>query len=182
MENRKHKRGDCPPICANAHQFVQTVSKGHGRVEQRRCFLVENVADGLDVDQEWAGLASVACIQAERRETATGKVSVQTRYFLSSLSGPNAARSLLRAVRLHWGIENQLHWVLDMVFAEDKQRTRSTTGNAAQNLALLSKVALNLIRQDKTPDLGGVKGKRQVAGWDVRYLETLLTGKPYEPT
>jgi hypothetical protein len=89
---------------------------------------------------------------------------------------------VLRTVRLHWGIENQLHWVLDVVFAEDKQRTRSKMGNAATNLALLSKVALNLIRQNKTPNLGGVKGKRQVAGWDVRFLETLLTGKPYEPT
>lgn len=166
---------------AVAHQFVQTVSKGHGRVETRRCWLVEAVADWLDTENEWTGLRSIACVQAERRDTATGKVSQQTRYFLTSVSGAGTARSVLRAVRLHWGIENRLHWVLDVVFDEDRQRTRSDTGNAAQNLALLSKIALNVIRQDTTPDLGGVKGRRQVAGWDVRYLETLLTGKPYKP-
>jgi predicted transposase YbfD/YdcC len=166
---------------AVAHQFAQTAGKGHGRVEARRCWLVEGAADWLDTDREWAGLRSVACVQAERRDTATGKVSRQTRYFLTSVSGAGAARAVLRAVRLHWGIENRLHWVLDVVFDEDRRRTRSGTGDAARNLALLSKMALNLIRQDETPDLGGVKGKRQVAGWDTRFLETLLTGKTYKP-
>ena len=84
-------------------------------------------------------------------------------------------------MRLHWGIENRLHWTLDVVFGEDKRQTRSGSGNGAQNLALLSKMALNLLRQEKASDAGGVKAKRQLAGWDVRYLETVLTGKPYDP-
>jgi predicted transposase YbfD/YdcC len=166
---------------AVAHQFCQTVGKGHGRVEVRRCWLAEGAGEWLDTDREWARLNSVAVVECERRHPTSGKTSKEVRYFITSLSGPDAARRVLRASRRHWGIENRLHWVLDAVFAEDKQRTRSTTGHAAENLALLSKIALNVLRRDRTPGLGGVKAKRQIAGWDVRFLETLLTGNPYEP-
>jgi predicted transposase YbfD/YdcC len=171
--------GDKEPI---AHQFARSVGKGHGRIEVRRCWVMPaHQVPGLpQPEQSWPGLRTVAALEYERRHPRTGETTRHTRYFLTSLEGPGVARSVLRAVRLHWGIENRLHWVLDVVFEEDKRRTRSTTGYAAQNLALLNKIALNLFRQDQTPNLGGIKAKRQVAGWDIRFLETLLTGKPYE--
>lgn len=164
-----------------SHQFYQTVGKGHGRMEVRKCWLVEDAHEWLDTDKAWAGLRSAAAVECVRRETATGRETTQTRYFLTSLCGPTAAVNVLRAVRLHWGVENRLHWVLDVVFGEDRRQTRSGSGNGAQNSALLSKIALNLLRQEKAVGAGGVKAKRQLAGWDVRYMETVLTGKPYNP-
>lgn len=165
------------------HQAAVTRGKGHGRIEERRCFLVaaDQIPGWPQPHKEWMGLKSVAAVISERKETLTGKVSTQVRFYLTSLSGEDAAKQVLRAVRQHWGIENRLHWVLDVVFQEDKARTRSTTGHAAQNLALLNKIALNVIRHDKTQGVGGgIKAKRQVAGWRSDFLETLLTGKPYE--
>ena len=161
-----------------AHQFCQTVGKGHGRIETRKCWLVEN-AQWLDTEGQWKGLQSIVAIEGERRNSRTGEtMSVQTRYFLTSLTGENAAREALRAVRTHWGIENRLHWCLDMVFREDQSRTR--VGHAPQNLALLRKVAMNVLRREKTQKIG-LQAKRELAGWEPDYLETLLTGKPYQP-
>jgi predicted transposase YbfD/YdcC len=100
---------------------------------------------------------------------ATGQTSDDVRYFISSL--PAKVKRLAGAVRQHWGIENGLHWVLDVAFNEDRMRQRDRTG--IENLALLNRLAVSVLRQDKTVK-GGVKCKRKAAGWDDNYLLHLL--------
>jgi len=153
-----------------ACSFHQSQSYDHGRQEVRRCFVTEQLhwLDETDAPASWTGLRSVA--KVESRRTAAGKTSTECRYFLSSL--PADAKRVLFAVREHWGIENSLHWVLDMAFAEDASRIRKD--NAPQNLATLRHLALNLLRQEKT-DKNGVKNRRLRAGWDNDYLIKVIT-------
>ena len=105
----------------------------------------------------------------ESERTVDGKTTQETRYYISSL--PNDAESFARAVRSHWGVENNLHWVLDVVFKEDESRTRM--GHAQENLAVVRRIALNLLKQEKTKK-GSLKGRRKCAGWDNNYLLTVL--------
>jgi len=153
-----------------AHDAAETVEKGHGRIETRRCWAVSDpdFLAYLDPVGRWPGLRSVVLVEAERRVgTATSR---EARYYLSSLPG-DAAR-LNAVVRAHWAIENQLHWVLDIAFREDESRVR--TGYAAQNLAVLRRLALNLLRRERTAAVG-IKAKRLKAGWDARYLLQILS-------
>ena len=107
-------------------------------------------------------------VRPERREGE--EVTVETRYYISSL-GPDARR-LLGAARSHWGIENSLHWVLDVSLREDESRVR--VGNAPENLATMRHAALNLLRQDRQPGIS-IKAKRKLAAWDNTYLISLLS-------
>jgi predicted transposase YbfD/YdcC len=118
---------------------------------------------------EWDQLSSLVRIQAERYHKATGKTERETRYYISSLK-PNAKR-LNAAIRQHWGIENKLHWILDVAFGEDLSRKRA--GHAAENFSLLNRIALSLLKQDKTSKIG-IHGKRLQAAWDHDYLLHLL--------
>jgi predicted transposase YbfD/YdcC len=118
-------------------------------------------------EARWPGLRSIAVIEAER--TIGQTTSREARYFISSLAGD--AAQVAGAARSHWGIENSLHWVLDIAFREDDCRVRH--GDGAQNFAVLRQVALNLLRQERTTKLG-VKGKRLKAGWDDQYLLRVL--------
>lgn len=144
------------------------VEKGHGRSETRETFVApatkEMVASGA-----WLGLASIVMVIRHCVDHATGKTSDEVRYFLSSL--PAKVKRLARAVRQHWGIENGLHWVLDVAFNEDRMRQRDRNG--IENLALLNRLAVSVLRQDKTIK-AGVKCKRKAAGWDDNYLLQLL--------
>jgi predicted transposase YbfD/YdcC len=146
-----------------------TIGKGHGRLEIRRCWATDDPAilAWLDPDQTWPGLRSLACVEGERR-TAEG-VTRDRRQFLSSL--PADPGAIAAAVRGHWGIENKLHWVLDVAFREDDCRVRR--GFAAENLAVLRHLALNLLRREPTARLG-VKAKRLKAGWDESDLLAVL--------
>ena len=148
----------------------QQVDCGHGRVETRRCWVVAGLSL-LDNASAWPSLRAVVRIQAERFHKATGKTERETRYYITSLAA-NATR-INAAIRQHWGIENKLHWVLDVAFGEDLSRKRA--GNAAQNFSTLNRFALNLLRRDKSSPLG-VHGKRLAAAWDHDYLLTLLAG------
>ncbi len=123
--------------------------------------------DWLDEAEAWSSLRSVLMVEAERQ--IGEQTSRETRYFLSSLAGD--AEQGLAAVRGHWGIENRLHWVLDVAFREDECRVR--TGHAAENLAVLRHIALNLLRHERTAK-GGVKAKRLKCGWDQAYLLKVL--------
>lgn len=148
----------------------QTVEKDHGRLERRWCRVEADpaVLAWLDPDGTWPELRSIAAVTGERR--IGEQVTRETRYYLSSLPG-DAAR-IGQAVRAHWGIENGLHWVLDVAFREDESRVR--TGHAAENFALLRKLALMPLRRETTAKVG-VKAKRLMCGWDHEYLRKVLT-------
>src|SRR3954447_5023860 len=144
------------------------VEEGHGRSETRETF-VAPAAKGMAASGAWLGLATVVLVIRRCVDHATGKSRDEVRYFLSSL--PAKVRRLAGAVRQHWGIENGLHWVLDVAFHEDRMRQRDRNG--IENLALLNRLAVSLLRQDQTVK-AGVKCKRKAAGWDDDYLLHLL--------
>ena len=151
-----------------ADTVAEQIDCVHGRVEQRRCAVTGDLSL-LDKPSQWAGLRSLVRVETERFHKATGKTEHETRYYITSL-GPDAAR-LNQLVRQHWGIENKLHWVLDVAFGEDLSRKRAD--HAAQNFSVLNRIALNLLKQDKSCKLG-VHGKRLTAAWDHPYLLHLL--------
>jgi len=146
---------------------AETIDKGHGRIEVRQCRLSTDIDWLRGRHPEWKNLSSIVAIDSQR---IIGNTTTQeTRYFISSSQAP-AAR-MLAAVRLHWGIENQLHWVLDMSFGEDQSRIRKD--NAPTNVAIIRHAALNMIR--KTPkNRMSVKRMRKAAGWDDSLLTEVL--------
>ena len=154
------------------HDYCKTTDKGHGRLEIRQCWTICDVGlvNYLRNRAGWRNLRTIVKVVAERR--VNGETSRQDRYFISSLDSD--ARRMLRAVRSHWGIENSLHWVLDIAFDEDHQRVRKDNGPA--NFAVLRHIALNLLKQDKTVKVG-IKAKRLKAGWDEPYLLKVLFGQ-----
>lgn len=152
------------------HDYYQTIEKNHGRLETRRYWTISDpdYLKYLDPKGEWKDLKSVGMVEAER--IIKGEVSRETRYYLSSRSGE--AKEFGQAVRSHWGIENSLHWVLDVDFREDDCRVRQ--GYAAENFAVLRRLALNLIKREPT-FRKSVKGRRLAASWDEKYLLRVLT-------
>nr|WP_290227884.1 ISAs1 family transposase [Trichocoleus desertorum] len=147
---------------------AQCVSKGHGRIEIRRCWTLSGTElDYLVQKQHWKGLQTVVMVECERR--LNGTVSRERRYYLSSLG--QDADVINAAIRTHWAIENGLHWVLDVSFAEDACRIRKD--HAPQNMSLLRQIALNLLGQDKVTKVG-ISAKRKKAGWDDAYLIKIL--------
>jgi predicted transposase YbfD/YdcC len=154
--------GDSKVRC---HRQTET---GHGRTETRQTLVVP-APKALVQSGVWAGLATLVMVLRESVDHTTGKKAEEVRYFISSL--PARARRLAAAVRQHWGIENSLHWVLDVAFNEDRMRLRDR--NAIKNLALLNRLAVSLLRQDQNIK-AGVKCKRKRAGWDEDYLLHLL--------
>ena len=143
--------------------------KKHGRTEVRRCWTTSMVKC-LSQGSQWQNLNSLAMIEAER--TVDGKTSVEKRYYISSRKDFSAADAL-QSSRSHWGIENELHWVLDVAFREDDCRVR--VGNAAENFAVLRHFTVNLLKAVKSTKIG-VKNKRLRAGWDQPFLLQVLLG------
>jgi predicted transposase YbfD/YdcC len=143
-------------------------SEGHGRDEFRRCWATSDLS-WLEGREEWEGLRSVVMIEAER--FIGDKSSVETRYYLSSLE--DDAKLLNEAVRSHWGVENSLHWVLDVTFDEDRSRIKKE--NAPENFGLLRRLALCLLKKESTSKRS-IKGKRLQAAWDDGYLQRVLCG------
>jgi predicted transposase YbfD/YdcC len=138
-------------------------------LEETRETYVAPAPKQLVATGNWVGLASIVMVIRHCLDHATGKVTDEVRYFISSL--PGKVKCLAGAVRQHWGIENSLHWVLDVAFHEDRMRQRDRRG--IENLALLNRLAVSLLRQDKTVK-AGVRCKRKTAGWDDDYLLHLL--------
>ncbi len=155
----------------------ETMSKGHGRTEVRRCWTLRIDKDCGEPFTQWPMLKRLVRVETER--TVAGKTSVERRHYISSRAKLSAT-SALAASRSHWGIENQLHWVLDVAFREDDCRIRAD--NAGENFAVLRHFALNLLKSAK----GGLKkkgtlgvfNKRLLAGWDDDYLLHVLGAKP----
>ncbi len=143
----------------------------HGRNETRYAIILSNIKELIDPENKWDNLYSVGMIDSMRTDETNGKTTLETRYFISSLT--NDAELFSQSVRGHWNIENQLNWVLDIAFNEDDSRIRKD--NAPENFAVLRQIALNLLNQEKTLKKG-VKRKRNKAGWDNDYLEKILAG------
>lgn len=162
------------------HDTDRQTSGGHGRVEVRRCWATDDIGWLANADQ-WPGLGSLAMVEAERSESrwdeeASRRVwttTTQRRYYISSLAAnaeENLAKHIAEAVRSHWGIENRMHWVLDVSFGEDDSRIRKEDG--PENVSVLRRIAMNLVRQDDRP--GSLRQKRKRAGWDDAYREEIL--------
>lgn len=158
----------------SAMRFVaaEAVDKGHGRVERRRCTVTEDIQWLKERHPHWNQLRSL--IEIEGMRDIKGHVCVEKRYYISSLAAhPQAA---LHAVRQHWGIENKLHWVLDVCFGDDQSRIRK--GNAPTNIAIIKKAVLNLLRLvKKDHPRVSLKRMRKLAGWDYGFMDTVLTAK-----
>ena len=152
------------------HAYYETVDGDHGRIETRRYWITSDI-EWLGATASWANLNSIGMVESRREVGET--VELETRYFLCSL--PADGVRFAQAVRQHWGIENSLHWVLDVSFDEDACRIRKDKG--AQTFAVLRHIALNLLRRE-TSHKRGIKARRQRAGWDRTYLLQVLAGQP----
>lgn len=149
------------------HQVSEVVEKDHGRLEVRRCHVFDQL-DCLHAPSRWPDLKSFAMITSER--TVCGKTSVERRFYVSSLA-PDAQR-MNEAVRMHWRVENSLHWCMDVVFGDDQMRAR--TDHAAQNFAVLRQFVLNLLRLAPVKRKGGLKVQRLIAASSDHFRAELL--------
>ena len=145
---------------------METVEKDHGRLEIRRYYQSDQLNWFAD-RSKWEGLKSVGLVESVRE--VGDKRTVERRYYLSSL--PLGVATFARAVRSHWGVENNVHWIMDVCFREDQSRARA--GYAAENLATLRRLALNLLKREQTKKRG-IRGKQLNAAWDHAYLLRLL--------
>jgi predicted transposase YbfD/YdcC len=148
------------------HQFHQTINKDHGRLEIRRHWTMGQTEYLLGAE-EWKGLKSIGMVESERR--IKDEITVEQRYYLMSIE--SNAKRFAESVRSHWGIENQLHWVLDVSFQEDS--LKGCLGYSAENLAVIRHLAVNLLTHEQTAK-GGIHAKRLKAGWNNNYLTLVL--------
>lgn len=152
-----------------AHRYAAPVNKGHGRIEIRRCWVMDDplAFDYIRHFDGWIDLNSIVRVQRERRVAATSQQ--QTAYYISSLKEADA-HTLLSATRFHWAVENSLHWLLDVIFREDQSRIRA--GHAAHNMTILRHMACNVINKDASK--GSIRTQRYKAALDTTFLEQLL--------
>jgi len=175
-------KGNQGTLCQDASLFFedQTLTKnlstdvqhdkGHGRMETRECFVCHDVQWLRDRHPNWPHIHNIIKINASREFKDTAKNTNETRYFISSLKNPTPSEAL-SAIRQHWGIENTLHWVLDMSFNEDYSRIRK--GNAPQIMSIVRHVALNLLQRHK-PKRQSIKGLRKICAWDDQMLANII--------
>jgi predicted transposase YbfD/YdcC len=149
------------------HSCYKTQETSHNREEIRHCLMLSNISERIDPQKNWSKLNSVGMVEYVR--TIDGKTTVETRYYISSLS--NDAQQLAHGVRSHWGVENSLHWVLDVTFNEDE--CRIIKDNAPQNFAVLRHIAVNLLGREKSVKIG-IKNKQFLAAMDTKYLSKVL--------
>ena len=148
------------------YNVYEDIDYGHGRIETRTCCVITDLSL-VEKSEKWKGLSSIVSIKRHRYFKATGKEEYETSYYISSLQN---AETIAKGIRKHWGIENKVHWVLDVAF---KDNSRKRNENAAQNYSCLNRIALNLLKKDITVKRG-IKGKRLNAAWNNKYLMLLL--------
>ncbi|MBH8575808.1 ISAs1 family transposase [Nostocaceae cyanobacterium CENA369] len=149
------------------HSTYKTEEIGHGRHEIRNYAMLTGIQSQLDPDSVWSSFNSIGMVESVRQ--LNGKTTVETRYFISSLE--DNAKQFANSVRSHWGIENSLHWVLDVALKEDDCRIRKD--NAPQNFAVMRQIAVNLLGKEKRVKRG-IKNKQFLAAMDNNYLERVL--------
>ena len=149
------------------HDYFEEIDKAHGRIEIRRYWITPHL-ECVAKSESWAGLQCIG--MAENETFKNGKTTIDRRYFIVSLSAD--AKVFAKAVRRHWGIENSLHWLLDMSFREDDSRIRKENG--AEIFAVVRHSALNLLKKEKSHKRG-IKGKRYKAALDIEYAEKVLS-------
>lgn len=171
VQARDERQRPLDQLSRPAMQVFETVDKAHGRLEKRTIVLSRDL-DWLTTAQRWPGLSFVVEVRRQRTVLSTEKTSTETAYYMGS-HATTTAEGAAKTIRRHWGIENELHWVLDVAFREDDARHRAR--NTAQNMTTLRHFALNLIKQDSSRKLG-IANTRKRAGWDRNYLIKLLTG------
>ena len=170
LEQQSRPKAAAVPKEVAALQSFVTLEKDHGRIETRR-YYQSDYLDWFADRSKWEGLRSVGLVESVRE--IEGKTTLERRYYLSSLKLD--VETFARAVRGHWGVENKLHWIMDVCFREDQSRARQ--GHAAENLATLRRLALNLLKREKTKKRG-IRGKQLNASWDHPYLLRLLGVPP----
>lgn len=151
------------------YDYFQDVNGDHGRIETRSTWITTDIDWVLQRHPRWASVKGIAVVEAER--LINNESSIERRYFITSHSDKDA-KFIGNAIRSHWQVENNLHWQLDVSFNEDQCRLRS--GNAAANFSFLNKIALNLLKNEKTAKIG-IASKRLKAGWDENYMMKVLT-------
>jgi predicted transposase YbfD/YdcC len=159
---------------ANLIQLDQPQVDGdHGRIETRRIWASADVAWLKRLGHEWTGLGGIVCVEGTRETLGPeAKTTTERRFFITSHDPRQiGAEALLAMVRGHWGVENRLHWCLDVSFNEDQRRLRK--GHGAENFSRLCRIALNLLKAEKTERLG-IANKRLACGWDHAYLMKVL--------
>jgi predicted transposase YbfD/YdcC len=155
-------------VPASLKPVLDAFDDRHGRLTRRRVF-VHPAPTELNVLEDWPGIKSILAVESIRTVKPHGAVTAEKRYFLSSV--PVEDERQIAAIRQHWSIENRLHWVLDVTFQEDASRVRDQ--HARHNLALLRKIACNLIQHSTTA--GSVRGRRKQAAWNNDFVAQLLS-------
>lgn len=157
------------PALKNKLKSYTDFDKGHGRIETRHCIVSNDVEWLKDMNPKWSSVNSIIQINS-KRELKNDKTTEETRYYISSLKD-HTPQDTLKAIRIHWGIENSLHWVLDMSFNEDYSRIRKE--NAPEVMAIIRHFALNLLQQHKTKNQS-IKGFRKICAWDDTALDQII--------
>ena len=166
---REHFARTCLGRGSGERPVFDAFDEGHGRLVRRRVF-VSPVGAELEPLYEWPDLRTLLAVETIRSVNGTDKIETEIRYFLTSCDDDPAV--LAQAIRRHWSIENALHWVLDVSFREDDSRVRHRT--AARNLALLRKIALNLVAGDRSSQTS-LRGRRKKAAWNDDYMLRIIT-------
>jgi predicted transposase YbfD/YdcC len=159
------------------HDYYQDVDADHGRLEIRRCWVSDEVGWLQRQGHDWPQLGGLVCVEAQRQVFGVdAEPTLERRYYLTSRRPcQEGAQAMLEATRAHWGIENKLHWCLDMVFGEDRSRVRK--GHAAENLSRFRRLALTLLRRmEKLKPKTSLKLRRLMCSWNRQLLLDALTG------
>ena len=169
-ENQETLLDDIKEAFENTPKTESATSKelGHGRIESRTCKVIKDMG-WISQREKWESLKSIVCIESKRIDKLTGKEQAEKRYYISNLEETPEGFNYLS--RSHWGVENSLHWSMDVVFREDY--STKGNGNAAENFSMISKAALSILKNDTNK--GGLKTKRLKCGWSNKYLEDLLS-------
>ena len=148
--------------------YYEKIDGDHGRVEVRRYWITEEI-DWLTQKENWHGLNSIGMVEYESIDKISGEIKTERRFFISSIQAD--VKLFAQSVRLHWGIENSLHFCFDVSFNEDACRVRKDY--APENFAVIRQIELNLLKQEKIAKVG-IQNKRLMAGWDHAYLAKIL--------